>query len=148
MVREGDPRCLSAELRRDPSLHSLKRDEPNAPACPALRWRTADHRNDRGLLRAVEQRHRLGARIVTQRMLEPARQVTLSDPRRLSSIATDRLRCRGHGVASVEQEQRPHSAPRSRAHRRATGQHLFQARAIILGELEPRESRCRRHLKL
>jgi hypothetical protein len=28
------------------------------------------------------------------------------------------------------------------------GQHFFQARAIVLGELEPRESRFRRHLKL
>src|SRR5712692_5671084 len=77
MVREGNPRCLSAELRRDPSLHSLKCDEPDAPACPALRRWAADHRDHRGLLRAVEHWHRLGTRIVTQRMLEPARQVAL-----------------------------------------------------------------------
>jgi len=73
VVREGNPRCLSPELRRDPSLDGLKRDEPDAPACPPLRRRAADHRNDRSLLRAVEQRHRLGTRIVTQRMLESAR---------------------------------------------------------------------------
>jgi hypothetical protein len=52
------------------------------------------------------------------------------------------------GICSQHEEQRAHSAPRSRVHRRATGQNLFQARAIILGELEPRESRCCRHLKL
>ena len=70
------------------------------------------------------------------------------DPRRLSAIAADSLGCSGHRVAAVEQEQRADTAPRSGAHRRAAGQHLFQARAILRGELEPRKSRSRRHLKL
>src|SRR5260370_714003 len=66
MVREGNPRCLSSQLRRDPSLHSLKRNKPDAPACAALRRRAADHRNDVGLPRAGQRTSGLEAAPVEQ----------------------------------------------------------------------------------
>ena len=46
--------------------------------------------------------------VVSQRVLEGARQIALADPRRLSSVRAQRLGRRGHRIAEVQQQQRAH----------------------------------------
>jgi hypothetical protein len=104
MVRERDPRRLSAELWCYAALDRLGCYQPNRPAGAARRWWAADHRNDRRRLRAVEQRRWRRPSIIAQPMLQSARKVALADPCSLSSISANRFRSRRHSEASIEKQ--------------------------------------------
>jgi hypothetical protein len=148
MVRERDPRCLPAELRRYAAFDRLGRYQPNRPASAARRRRTADHRDDGRLLRAVEQRRRRWPRIVAQRVLQPVREIALADARSLSSKSADRFRGGRHSEAPIKQQQYPNAPPRSRAHPRATRLHLFESGAVLVREPQAGESRRSGHLNV
>jgi hypothetical protein len=145
MVGECDSRCLTSYPGSDATLDGVLRHQSDRPPHPALRRWPAYHRDDRRLLRAVEQRRRLGARIVAQRMVKAALQIALADARRLSPVAADRRRHSGDGEPFVEQQQRADAPPVAGAHLRAARLHQAQLGAIQIGQLHTDESRTGVH---
>jgi hypothetical protein len=145
MVSECDSRCLPSYPGSDATLDGLLRHQPDRPPRPALRRWPAYHRDDRRLLRAVEQWRWLGARIVAQRVIETALEIALADARRLSPVTADRRRHRSDGEPFVEKQQRADAPPVAGAHLRAARLHQAQLRAIQIGQLHTDESRTGVH---
>src|SRR5438067_2112315 len=111
MVRECDPGSLPPQLRCDSSCDRLRRHEAHRPACSPRGWWAAYHRDDCGLLSAVQHRVWLGTRVVAQGVLEPTGEIPLADARRLATVGAKRLRGRAHRVTQVQQQQGPNTSP-------------------------------------
>src|SRR6187455_3576651 len=68
---------FAADSLCDAALDHLLRNQAHAPACTAGGWRTADHRSNRRLLRAVELPLRVRPRLITECGFEPGREIAL-----------------------------------------------------------------------
>ena len=145
MARQDDSNGLAADLFRDTPSLCLLRDQPDRPSSPAIGCRTTDHRYYGSLLRAIEPLLGLPSRVIRERRVEPARQVSLADSRDFSWVAADRLGRCPYRTAFVEQLQDPDTAPGSRRHLGALGLQPSQAGSVFVGQLETRETSWLRH---
>lgn len=94
-----------------PAAPGLLGQEPQGPSCAPLWRRTADHRDDRGLLTAIELRRWLWSRVFSQCLLQTTAQVPLPDPRNLPRVPIDRGRRRAHGLPGIEKQQHLNPSP-------------------------------------
>ena len=78
-------------------------------------------------------------RVVSQCLLEPARQISACRSAPSLDGTCPAPRPRRHCVSEIEQQQRAHPAPGPHAHACATSLHLLEASAVALIQLESRE---------
>ena|SRR5437868_3096135 len=108
---KNDANGFAAYLRRDSSFDDLLGCEANRPSRSTFRRRSADHRDDRRFLDAVEPLVRLAARLVGERGLQPTRDVALSNPGYFARVRSNCLGSRSHRQTFLEQLQNSNSAP-------------------------------------
>lgn len=141
MPGEDHSNRLVTDALYDPAPPSLLGQQPQGPPRAPIRRRPTHHRDDRGLLNAVEFGRRLRARVLPQRMLQPAFYVPLADPRDLPRVPAHGRCGRANSLASVEEQQHLDPSPDSRRQRRPPSSHPLQLRAVFRRELQPSESR-------
>jgi hypothetical protein len=79
MGGEEDADGFSPNVVDDAFLDRLRDGEPDRPARATFRRRTADHRDKRGLLRAVQDARRRRSDVVSQRLIDATFEVSLSN---------------------------------------------------------------------
>ncbi|UJR87371.1 Hypothetical protein I5071_1630 (plasmid) [Sandaracinus amylolyticus] len=108
------------------------------------------HRDDRGLLRAVELPLRVRTRVIRQRRVQTSLRIALGDTRNLSRVTPDCDRRGSDRHALVEEKQRADPTPLAGRESlpMATAPPRAKELAVCLGQLQPCEPRSRLHRPL